>query len=115
MGAVPPTPQEAAAWVVDRSGSGPVLLVVEDADWADPSTLEAVQMIARGDAHVLVLMSARPRSPTILTSRRTRQLTLDRLSSDEAHGMLERLPEAAQLNPELRDRWCVEQTVCRSS
>ena len=103
MGAVPPTPQEAAAWVVDRSGSGPVLLVVEDAHWADPSTLEAVQMIARGDAHVLVLMSARPEIADDSHVAPDAQLTLDRLSSDEAHGMLERLPEAAQLNPELCD------------
>jgi class 3 adenylate cyclase len=42
MGEVPATPQEAAAWVQDQARSGPLLLVVEDAHWADPSTLEAV-------------------------------------------------------------------------
>ncbi len=103
MGEVPATPQEAAAWIVDQSGSGPVLLVVEDAHWADPSTLEAVQLIARGDAGVLVVMNARPEiadDPHVVPDG---QLTLDRLSDDQAHGMLERLPEAARLNPALRD------------
>ena len=103
MGDVPATPQVAAAWVVDQSRSAPVLLVVEDAHWADPSTLEAVQLIARGDARVLVVMSARPEIADDPHVTPDGQLTLDRLSSDEAHGMLERLPEAAQLNPELRD------------
>ena len=46
MGHVPATPQEAAAWVGDRMGAAPLLLVVEDAHWADPSTLEAVHYIA---------------------------------------------------------------------
>ena len=103
MGDVPATPQEAAAWVMDQARSGPALLVVEDAHWADPSTLEAVQLIARGDAHVLVVMSARPEIADDPHVAPHGQLTLDRLSSDEAHWMLERLPEAAQLNPELRD------------
>ena len=103
MGDVPATPQDAAAWVEGLAGAGPVLLVVEDAHWADPSTLEAVQVIARGNARVLVLMSARPEiadDPHVLPDA---QLTLDRLSSDDASQMLERLPEAAQLKPEVRD------------
>ena len=57
---MPATPQEAADWVEDWRPSGPSLLVVEDAHWADPSTLEAVHLIARSDAPVLVVMSARP-------------------------------------------------------
>ena len=61
MGEVPATPQEAAGWVEDQARlRAPVLLVVEDAHWADPSTLEAVHVIARGTARILVSMSARP-------------------------------------------------------
>ena len=103
MGDVPATPQEAAAWVEDLAGAGPVLLVVEDAHWADPSTLEAVHVIARGNARVLVLMSARPEIADDPHVQPDAQLTLDRLSSDDASRMLERLPEAAQLKPEVRD------------
>ena len=55
MGEVPATPQEAADWVEHRARSIRCLLVVEDAHWADPSTLEAVHVIARGSAPVLVV------------------------------------------------------------
>ena len=103
MGAVPATPQEAAAWVHDEAGPGPLLLVVEDAHWADPSTLEAVHVIARGSARVLVVMSARPEIADDPHVEADAQLTLDRLSSDEARGLLEQLPDAAQLKPELRE------------
>ena len=83
MGEVPATPQEAVAWVQDQAGPGPLLLVVEDAHWADPSTLEAVHVIARSDAHVLVVMSARPEIADDPHVQSDVQLTLDRLSSDE--------------------------------
>ena len=102
MGRVPATPQEAAAWVEDRARSTPVLLVVEDAHWADPSTLEAVHVIARGGSPVLVAMSARPEmdDPHVQPDA---QLTLDRLNSDEAHRMLEQLPETARLSEDVRE------------
>ena len=102
MGRVPATPQEAATWVEDRARSTPVLLVVEDAHWADPSTLEAVHVIARGGSPVLVAMSARPEmgDPHVQPDA---QLTLDRLDNDEAHLMLERLPESARLSEDVRE------------
>ncbi len=103
MGEVPATPQEAAGWVQDQARSGPLLLVVEDAHWADPSTLEAVHVIARGSSRVLVVMSARPEIADDPHVQPDVQLTLDGLSSDEARGLLEQLPEAAQLQPELRE------------
>ena len=103
MGEVPATPQEAAAWVQDEAGSGPLLLVVEDAHWADPSTLEAVHVIARGSARILVVMSARPEIADDPQVQSDVELTLDKLSSDEARGLLEQLPAAAQLKPELRE------------
>ncbi len=103
MSEAPATPQEVIAWVEDRAHGGPVLLVVEDAHWADPSTLEAVHAIARGNARVLVLMSARPEIADDPHVQPDVQLTLDRLSSDDADRILERLPEAAQLKPEVRD------------
>jgi class 3 adenylate cyclase len=102
MGEVPATPQDAVVWVEDRARSGPVLLVVEDAHWADPSTLEAVHVIARGNSRVLVLMSARPEVADDPHVQPDGRLTLDRLSTYEARGMLERLPEAAHLKPDVR-------------
>ena len=64
-----------------RHAEAPVMFVVEDAHWADPSTLEAVHLIARGNARVLVLMSARPEIADDPHVQPDDQLTLDRLSA----------------------------------
>ena len=72
-----------------------MLLVVEDAHWADPSTLEAVHAVARRASPVLVVMSARPEIADDPQVRPDAALQLDRLSSDEAQRMLERLPGVA--------------------
>ena len=105
MGQVPATPEEVVAWAegVLRSGSGPLLLQIEDVHWADPSTLEAAHMVARSCAPVLVLMSARPEIVDDPQVRPDAHLTLDRLSAEEAREMLERLPDASTLDPEVRD------------
>lgn len=103
MGHVPATPQEAAQWVQARAGAAPLLLVVEDADWADPSTLEAVHVIARGSSPVLVVMSARPEIADDPHVQPDAGLQLDRLSNDEARTMLEQLPDAARLNADVRE------------
>jgi hypothetical protein len=103
MGEVPATPQEAAAWVQDQARSIPALLVVEDAHWADPSTLEAVHVIARGSSPVLVVMSARPGIADDPHVQPDARLKLDRLDRDEASQLLEMLPTVAQLQPAVRD------------
>ena len=102
MGEVPATPQEAASWVGERARSGPVLLVVDDGHWADPSTLEAVHIIVGKEARALVVVGARPEigdDPHLVWEA---QLTLDPLRTDEARQLLQRLPDAARLSPEVR-------------
>ncbi|HXY28842.1 MAG TPA: adenylate/guanylate cyclase domain-containing protein, partial [Acidimicrobiales bacterium] len=103
MGEVPATPQEAAAWVDDQARAGPVLLVVEDGHWADPSTLEAVHIMVGKDVPVLVVVSARPEINDDPHVQPDTQLTLDRLQADEARQLLECVPEVARLTPEVRD------------
>jgi class 3 adenylate cyclase len=102
MTRVPATPQEAARWVQARAVGAPLLLVVEDAHWADPSTLEAVELIARAPAPVLVVMSARPEIADNPQAEPDAELLLGRLSDDEARAMLEQLAGAAQLDEESR-------------
>jgi class 3 adenylate cyclase len=102
MGEVPATPHEAAAWVAEQSRDGAALLLVEDAHWADPSTLEAVDLVARGADRVLVVMSARPEISDNPHVRPHAQVALDRLREDEARAMLERLPAATGLSDDLR-------------
>jgi class 3 adenylate cyclase len=103
IGHAPTTPHEAAAWVDVQAGDAPLLLVVEDAHWADPSTLEAVHLIAGGSKAVLVVLSARPEfvdDPHLMPEA---ELQLDRLSSEEAHTMLEQLPGASRLQADVRE------------
>jgi class 3 adenylate cyclase/predicted ATPase len=49
-------------WLEATAGEGPVLLTIEDLQWADPSTLELVNLVIRG-AHriqVLLVLTYRP-------------------------------------------------------
>jgi class 3 adenylate cyclase len=103
MGHVPTNPHEAAAWVDVQADHAPLLLVVEDAHWADPSTLEAVHVIAGGSTPVLVVVSARPEivdDPHVVPEA---ELQLDRLSSEESRRMLEQLPGASRLTADVRE------------
>ncbi len=103
MDGTPATPLEVDEWAREMSGSGPLLLVVEDVHWADPSTLEAAHLVARQSSPILVLMSARPETADDPHVRPVSQLTLNRLSDEGAHELLDLLPETAELKPDLRD------------
>ncbi|HEY6429246.1 MAG TPA: AAA family ATPase, partial [Acidimicrobiales bacterium] len=103
MPSPPSTPTEVDEWVEVTSRSGPLLLVVEDAHWADPSTLEAVQRIARRSSPVLVLMSGRPEISDDPHVWPTSQLILDRLGDEDAHELLGQLPRTGDLKPDIRD------------
>ncbi len=50
------------AWVLAGARTQPLVLVLEDAQWCDPSTLELIGKLAEADAQVplLVLLTARP-------------------------------------------------------
>ncbi len=102
MGGVPATPREAADWVEERARNGPVLLIVEDAHWADPSTMESVNVIARGSTPVLVAMSARPELEDDQHIQPDGRFTLTGLDGDDARTMIERLPESDRLTQEMR-------------
>ena len=99
LGEVPATPQEVVAWVEARARAGPMLLVVEDAHWADPSTLEAIHLISRGTSPVLVVVSARPEMVDNSQFQPQAFFSLDRLTGDEARELVELLPESAEIDP----------------
>ncbi len=84
MGEVPATPREAADWVEGLTRSGPLLLIVEDVHWADPSTMESVHLIARGPTPVFVAMSARPEIEDDQHVQPDGRFTLTGLGGDEA-------------------------------
>ncbi|CAB5712558.1 Serine/threonine-protein kinase pknB [Delftia tsuruhatensis] len=54
--------QSAAQWLLHMAMSGPLLLVVEDVHWADPTSIELIeQLVARlSRRRVLLVLTARP-------------------------------------------------------
>ena len=83
----------------------PVLLVLEDAHWADPTTLELMELCLDAiiSAPVLVLMTSRPdNQPEIAAHPHVTRLTLNRLARASAEGIIRRMGGGA-LPPETRD------------
>jgi predicted ATPase len=78
-------------WVLGLAAIQPVVLVVEDLMWADPSTLEFLEHLGQqtATAPLLLLGTARPevRCPWPVRSHVT-AVTLDRLSEQEARQMI---------------------------
>ncbi len=103
MSGTPATPSEAAAWAADLAAGGPALLVVEDGHWADPSTVEAASLLARGKRPILVLMTSRPELTEDPNLRPDAHHTLGGLSPEAARDLLERLPGSADLQPGTRE------------
>ena len=102
IGKLPATPRDAADWVVGRTNEGPLLLIVEDGHWADPSTLESVHLIAGDSAPVLVAMTARPEIEDDPHVRPDARMTLTGFDRDEARAFIEHLPESEKLTGEMR-------------
>jgi tetratricopeptide (TPR) repeat protein len=91
MDDVPLTPDVAAAWAIAQSGGGPTLFVVEDAHWADPSTMEAFNLVARAERPILILMTARPEGAGHPDLPLAQQLELERMSPDDALRIVRRV------------------------
>ena len=81
-------------WVLRLAMQQPVLLIVEDAHWIDPSTLEYVlrclDQIAT--ARVMVLLTCRPETPPSLDRHPlVQRLTLDRLGRSAVEAIIARV------------------------
>jgi class 3 adenylate cyclase/tetratricopeptide (TPR) repeat protein len=80
--------------IVERMASAqPVLLIIEDAHWLDPSTLEFVRLMLERlvGARLLLLLTARPEFKPGWTYPHLVQVNLDRLSRRDRAAMIEKL------------------------
>ncbi|ADG20296.1 adenylate/guanylate cyclase [Paraburkholderia atlantica] len=77
----------------------PVLFVVEDAHWIDPSSLEFVRLVVERltSARLMVLVTARPEFDPGWTYPHLVHLNLDRLSRRDCVAMIERLTGGKRL------------------
>ena len=91
---------------VDRlARAEPVLLVFEDAHWADPSSLEWLGLVLERMAHLRLLMvvTFRPEFAPPWSGRvGVTSLTLERLSESDANDMIDRLAAGRTLPPKVR-------------
>jgi class 3 adenylate cyclase len=95
-----------SAWALGTARLAPLVIAIEDLHWADPSTLETVQLLAeQGSAAPLMLIcTARPEFhvPWPLRAHHT-QLTLNRLNPRNAREMVARLAADSPLPPDTLD------------
>jgi class 3 adenylate cyclase/tetratricopeptide (TPR) repeat protein len=101
MGEVPLSPDSAASWVRSRATERPALFVVEDVHWADPSTIEAADLVAQSDEPVLVVMTARPDVHDNPQIRPAHELQLERMTHEAARAIIAGVPGGAELSDEV--------------
>src|SRR5438876_3919859 len=83
-----------AAWLFGLTRAQPILFLVEDLHWVDPSTLELLGLLAEqgATAPLLLLFTTRPEFSAPWPSRAHHaQMTLNRLSRREARAMVTRV------------------------
>lgn len=89
-------------WLLRMSGQQPVVLLVEDLHWLDPSTLQLVDAILAelANTHVLMLLTYRPEfAPPWPVGGRISEVALAGLAPADAARMVERAAGGAALDP----------------
>jgi tetratricopeptide (TPR) repeat protein len=90
-------------WVLGAAHAQPVVIAIEDLHWADPSTLELLQLLVEqgATARLLLLYTARPefRVPWPLRAHHI-QITLNRLSAPNVRAMVQEMAARKALSDE---------------
>jgi class 3 adenylate cyclase/tetratricopeptide (TPR) repeat protein len=94
-----------ASWVRAAAEKQPVLFVLEDLHWADPSTIELVGLLIErlSIGRLMMVLTHRPEFVPPFASPRLTQITLQRMPHDEARKILAALSANRQL-PEAVER-----------
>src|SRR6266852_3405080 len=90
-------------WVLGAARAQPLAMATEDLHWADPSTLELIQLLVEqgATARLLLLYTARPEfHPHWPQRAHHTQITLNRLSARDVRTMVEELAERKILSDE---------------
>ena len=105
------TPPEELFWAVRRlfealARERPLLVVLEDVHWAEPTLLDLVEHVSRWsrDAPILLLCVARPELLEERPQWEGVHVRLEPLSQSEATELLDALDAGGILSPELRSR-----------
>jgi class 3 adenylate cyclase len=90
-------------WLIGAARTQPLISVIEDLHWADPSTLELIQLLVEqgATAPLMLIYTARPefRPPWPLRTHHT-QITLNRLSAREVRTMVSEVAARKALSDE---------------
>jgi class 3 adenylate cyclase/tetratricopeptide (TPR) repeat protein len=89
--------------IVGLSRRQPVLCLVEDAHWCDPTSLEVLERLVHQvpELRVLVVITSRPEFTVPWMASHTTALTLTRLSRTQVAAMVEHLTTGKALPPEV--------------
>jgi class 3 adenylate cyclase/predicted ATPase len=87
-----------------RAKQRPVLFIVEDLHWVDPTTVEFLRLLADNihDARILMLLTSRPDFGNPWTGHpAVSEVTLNRLPPDESVELIHRVAKGSALPPEI--------------
>ncbi|HEX6496391.1 MAG TPA: AAA family ATPase, partial [Acidobacteriaceae bacterium] len=90
-------------WVVGTARAQPTVIATEDLHWADPSTLELIQLLTEqgATARLLLLYTARPEfHPQWPLRAHHTQITLNRLSTRNVRSMVEEVAARKAMSDE---------------
>lgn len=102
LGRVPTSASEAARWVTERIEERPAILVLEDAHWADPTTLEVIERLQRSSSPLLVLVTTRRLRDAVVPDHDYR-VDLRRLDQEEVEAIVDSLSGNFPISLDRRD------------
>jgi class 3 adenylate cyclase len=92
-----------ADWALEAARTRPLLLVVEDLQWIDPSTIEVIQTLVdqAASAPLMLLLTARPefRAPWVHRAHHA-NIALGRLRAEESRALVQAVAAASELAPD---------------
>jgi class 3 adenylate cyclase len=94
--------QSLVQWLEALTGRSPVLLLVDDVQWADPTTLDLIGLITEARIPRLLLVLT-ARDGFVAPWNGVDLVDLARLSTDELRELARRLPDGRRLDPEQLD------------